>query len=180
MFPLKKKTVHQLRRSDNFFIIVGPVDGLFLVKQPTFFSEDDVSLALWNPATRESWLLPPVSFEPPPSEDYDDRFDPLTRDYKVLYIGTLLVDGPVSVSVYSLRNNSWKNLRPDFPCLNYIIPLVLHISTGYIIGSLGVYPISSTYARLTWAGSNLRRCNAQIFHRHGGESSCCVATHLLC
>ncbi|KAH0693810.1 F-box only protein 8-like [Solanum tuberosum] len=131
----EQKIVHQLQRVTDFMSIAGPVDGLFLVEKAAFFDEDDARLALWNPATREFWPLPPVSFEPQPFKDHDNQFalgfDPLTRDYKVLCIRTFWDDWGLGVSpncivsVYSLRNNSWRNLRPDFPdCCN------LHESIG--------------------------------------------------
>lgn len=131
----EQKIVHQLQRVTDFMSIAGPVDGLFLVEKAAFFDEDDARLALWNPATREFWPLPPVSFEPQPFKDHDNQFalgfDPLTRDYKVLCIRTFWDDWGLGVSpncivsVYSLRNNSWKNLRTDFPdCCN------LHESIG--------------------------------------------------
>ncbi|XP_055829919.1 F-box protein At3g08750-like [Solanum dulcamara] len=124
-----QKIVHQLQRVTDFMSIIGPVDGLFLVENAAIFDEDDVSLALWNPSTREFWPLPPVSFEPQPFKDHDNQFalgfDLLTRDYKVLWIRTfwdgwgLGVSPNCVVSIYSLGNNSWKNLRPDFPyCCN--------------------------------------------------------------
>ncbi|XP_055833572.1 F-box/kelch-repeat protein At3g23880-like [Solanum dulcamara] len=130
----EQKTVHQLQRVTDFTSIAGPVDGLFLVEKEAFFYEDDVRLALCNPATREFWPLPPVPFEPQPFKDHDNQFalgfDLLTRDYKVLWIRTfwdgwgLGVSPNCFVSIYSLRNNSWKNLRPDFPyCCNLHEPI---------------------------------------------------------
>lgn len=130
----EQKIVHQLQRVTDFMSIAGPVDGLFLVEKAAFYNDDNVRLDLWNPATREFWPLPPVSFEPQPFNDQVDQFalgfDPLTRDYKVLWIRTFWDDWGLGVSpncfvnVYSLRNNSWKNLRPDFPyCCNLQEPI---------------------------------------------------------
>lgn len=117
----EQKTLYQFQRTD-FMSITGPVDGLFLVQKP--FYDENVCLALWNPSTREFWPLPPVSFELQ-SEDYDEQFalgyDPSTRDYKVVCIRRFWDNfgqgafTRVFVSVYSLRNNSWKNLRSEFP-----------------------------------------------------------------
>ncbi|XP_069153357.1 F-box only protein 8-like isoform X1 [Solanum lycopersicum] len=131
----EQKTVHQLQCTSDFWSIIGPVDGLFLVENASFFDEGNAHLALWNPATREVWPLPPASFESQPFRDHDDQFalgfDPLTQDYKVLYVRTfwdeegLGISPDFFVSVYSLHNNSWKDLRPDFPdCCN------LHKSIG--------------------------------------------------
>ncbi|XP_060198410.1 F-box only protein 8-like [Lycium barbarum] len=115
------KILHQLRRVTGFNSVAGPVDGLFLLEKVEPNPEDDNSLALWNPATREFWPLPPVTFELQPFRDQNYQFalgfDPSARDYKVLWIRQFWDDVSPNclVNVYSLRNNSWKNLKPEFP-----------------------------------------------------------------
>ncbi|KAK4340945.1 hypothetical protein RND71_039446 [Anisodus tanguticus] len=84
------KILHQLRRVTDFISVPGPVDGLFLLEKAEVNPEDDSRLALGNPATREFWPLPLVTFEVQPFRNHDYQFalgfDPSTRDYKVLWI----------------------------------------------------------------------------------------------
>ncbi|XP_060198407.1 F-box protein CPR1-like isoform X2 [Lycium barbarum] len=137
----EQKILHQFGEATDFTSVAGPVDGLFLLEKAEFLAEDDSRLALWNPATREFWPLPPVSFELHPLEEHDYKFalgfDPSTRDYKVLWVRIFWGDWGMDVSpncfisVYSLRNNSWKNLKSEFP---YCCSLHEPIGSTYLNG----------------------------------------------
>ncbi|XP_059281752.1 F-box protein CPR1-like [Lycium ferocissimum] len=129
------KILHQLRRVTDFNSVASPVDGLFLLEKVELNSEDDVSLALWNPATREFWPLPPVTFELQPFRGHDYTvalgFDPSTLDYKVLQIQRFWDHVSPNCSVFSLCNNSWKNLKPEF---RYCCSLYEPIGDTYLNG----------------------------------------------
>ncbi|XP_059640112.1 F-box/kelch-repeat protein At3g06240-like isoform X3 [Cornus florida] len=75
--------------------------------------------ALWNPATREFRSLPMPSHKFPHEETFGFGLDPITNDYKVIWIWKTLDDvtnvryGPYQVAVYTLSTDSWRYL--DFP-----------------------------------------------------------------
>ncbi|KAL3536122.1 hypothetical protein ACH5RR_004583 [Cinchona calisaya] len=96
-----------------FSAVLGPLDGI------VFLYNDDHSMVLWNPATREVKHLPPSV----PSSSlslYSHVFgfgkDPETNDFKVVYVRDYWDDDveiwhvPL-VSVYSLSTNSWRQFK---------------------------------------------------------------------
>ncbi|XP_009623286.1 putative F-box/kelch-repeat protein At1g12870 [Nicotiana tabacum] len=70
--------------------LLGSVDGLFLLKQEIDGSIFNISLSLWNPATREVRPLLATKFELQQSFRQIDRqfgfgLDPMNNDYKVVW-----------------------------------------------------------------------------------------------
>ncbi|KAF5938245.1 hypothetical protein HYC85_025751 [Camellia sinensis] len=85
--PLHENLDH-LQIPDCMGDVVGPIDGIFLVC--TWYSDGD-RMALWNPAMREFrrlHVLEPIF--PPNFHDIVNvvgfGLDPLTRDYKIIWI----------------------------------------------------------------------------------------------
>ncbi|XP_059641858.1 putative F-box protein At3g16210 [Cornus florida] len=89
--------------------------------------------ALWNPATREFKSLPvfPRSFPPnvaSSQETFGFGFDPITNDYKVVWIWNTLDDvmemryGPYQVAVYTLSTDSWRYLDVALPYSSIATP----------------------------------------------------------
>jgi F-box interacting protein len=87
-------------------------------------------MVLWNPATRESKMLPPMDIPTSTfTSNFGFGFDPKTNDYKVIRILNFDFQ-QCKVEVYSLGTNSWRVIDsspdpslfiklPRFPsCLN--------------------------------------------------------------
>ncbi|KAL7212281.1 hypothetical protein ACSBR2_015038 [Camellia fascicularis] len=107
--------------------VMGPCNGIFCLL--TNWN----SVALWNPANRESRALPTQTFPnsiPPRMELERNAFgfgmDPFTGDYKVVSIrmyrwGSGLDDDidpsnyPKHIAIYSLRDDSWRDFKGFFP-----------------------------------------------------------------
>ncbi|OIT34802.1 PREDICTED: putative F-box/kelch-repeat protein At1g12870 [Nicotiana attenuata] len=84
-----KYPLDYLRGFRGMTYLLGSVDGLFLLEREIDDSIYDISLSLWNPATREVRPLPAANFELKPSFTQMDRqfgfgLDPITNDYKVV------------------------------------------------------------------------------------------------
>ncbi|XP_071908416.1 F-box only protein 8-like isoform X1 [Coffea arabica] len=99
--------------------VLGPVDGL------VFIYNDHSLMLLWNPATREVKLLPPLVVSSLPLSSpsrtlYSHVFgfgkDPSTNDFKVVCVRDYWDDDlqvwyvPL-VSVYTLSSHSWRQFR---------------------------------------------------------------------
>ncbi|KAF5930164.1 hypothetical protein HYC85_031037 [Camellia sinensis] len=70
--------------------VVGPIDGIFLLHIPGYYSNSD-RMALWNPAMREFNRLHVLEPIFPPNFHAVTNvvgfgLDPLTRDYKIIWI----------------------------------------------------------------------------------------------
>ncbi|KAL7212274.1 hypothetical protein ACSBR2_015031 [Camellia fascicularis] len=107
--------------------VMGPCNGIFCLL--TNWN----SVALWNPANRESRALPTQTFPnsiPPRMELERNAFgfgmDPFTGDYKVVSIrmysrGSGLDNDihpssyPKHIAIYSLRDDSWRDFKGFFP-----------------------------------------------------------------
>jgi F-box interacting protein len=93
----------------------GPCNGILCLSGTLWNMRDGYSdydrLVLWNPATRESKMVPPF----PRQQDLDFLthigfgFDPKTNDYKVVRIMNFLFQH-CEVQVYHLSTNSWRVL----------------------------------------------------------------------
>jgi F-box interacting protein len=131
-------------------VILGPCNGVLcfvanvLTKGPD--QKADYVIVLWNPATRESRMLPPINFgfnivssdmfDPNfgiyMSSEFGFGFDPKTNDYKVVRILDFF-RFPRKAVVYNLSTNSWRKIDssptssynlelPRFPsCLNGVL-----------------------------------------------------------
>ncbi|KAI3784535.1 hypothetical protein L1987_43634 [Smallanthus sonchifolius] len=95
--------------------ILGSCNGLVLAK------DVNDTIFLMNPTTQELLNIPPSPFALPDRESfvmYGFGYDSSTDDYKVISISFWDTDNEhnpdctdMFVSVYSLRNNSWRKLR---------------------------------------------------------------------
>ncbi|KAK9059043.1 hypothetical protein SSX86_021662 [Deinandra increscens subsp. villosa] len=99
-------------------------------------SEDENgTVLLMNPTTKELWKVPPSRFTFPDPDSviflkHGFGYDSSTDDYKIVTIWFWKTGRKSSykVSVYSLRNNSWKELR------NYVYDNVITIQfTGVLV-----------------------------------------------
>ncbi|KAI8001240.1 hypothetical protein LOK49_LG09G01483 [Camellia lanceoleosa] len=120
----KEKTKEMLNAKVH---VMGPCNGIF-----GLLTNWD-SVALWNPANRESRALPTQTFPnsiPPRMELERSAFgfgmDPFTGDYKVVSVrtyrwGSGLDDDihpsnyPKHIAIYSLRDDSWRDFKGFFP-----------------------------------------------------------------
>ncbi|GMI70328.1 hypothetical protein like AT3G06240 [Hibiscus trionum] len=100
-------------------VVDGPCNGILCL-------HDHDKAALWNPSTREFKILPQSSVQRPPLVDstsfgcFGFGFDPRTDDYKVVRFVTnyfeenedegLMAFWSHQVELYSLRNDSWKEI----------------------------------------------------------------------
>ncbi|KAK9707279.1 hypothetical protein RND81_07G186100 [Saponaria officinalis] len=104
-------------------IMCGPCDGIYFMWD-VFDYGGGRGRSLWNPTLNEFKILPRINLNPNlPSymttsyETYGFRYDSDTNDYKVIIIQGYenknirdfeMIDYPMSIYVYSLRNNSWR------------------------------------------------------------------------
>ncbi|XP_059449913.1 F-box/kelch-repeat protein At3g23880-like [Corylus avellana] len=115
--------------------LLGPCNGILCLVGTLKMTKDGdlqpgYEMVLWNPATRESKMLPPMDMPTSTFTSYFGfGFDPKTNDYNVIWI--LNFDfRQCKVEVYSLSTNSWRVIDsspnpslfiklPRFPsCLN--------------------------------------------------------------
>ncbi|GAA0175646.1 hypothetical protein LIER_41953 [Lithospermum erythrorhizon] len=99
--------------------VVNCCNGLVCVSIP-----NGSGIAIWNPSTRRHQILPDFDCFPLPTRSKGCRsfcgfeYDVLGDDYKVLVIkqtdSVLQKSFSSEVSVYSLKENSWKQIKP-FP-----------------------------------------------------------------
>ncbi|XVE78907.1 hypothetical protein DITRI_Ditri14bG0015600 [Diplodiscus trichospermus] len=98
--------------------ILGSCNGLLAL----FNGEEEI--ALWNPSTRKSLMLPVTEIEFPPwcficqFIVYGLGYDPISDDYKLVrmvqFYGKDADSFDSEVKVYSLKTNSWRRIK-DFP-----------------------------------------------------------------
>ncbi|KAK9707282.1 hypothetical protein RND81_07G186400 [Saponaria officinalis] len=103
--------------------ICGPCDGIYFLWEFDY-SGRGRGRSLWNPTLNEFKVLPRINLNPNlPSymtmtcETYGFGYDSDINDYKVIIIQSYrnknirdfeMIDYPMSIYVYSLRNNSWR------------------------------------------------------------------------
>nr|XP_009799210.1 PREDICTED: F-box protein At3g07870-like [Nicotiana sylvestris] len=102
--------------------LLGSVDGLFLLEREIDDSIYNISLSLWNPATREVRPLPAANFQLPPfftqmSSNFGFRLDPITNDYKVVWFRSFWDDDrnhntPEYAAIYSCSRDYLRVLEP--------------------------------------------------------------------
>ncbi|XP_022756008.1 F-box/kelch-repeat protein At3g06240-like isoform X1 [Durio zibethinus] len=118
---LVKENIHLPFFQNCWFapVVSGPCNGLLCL-------HDAGKVALWNPSTREFKILPQSSVQRPSSVDSTSfgclgfGFDSKTDDYKVVRFVTnyfkeneeegFLPDWNHQVELYSLKNDSWKEI----------------------------------------------------------------------
>ncbi|OMO91823.1 hypothetical protein CCACVL1_07011 [Corchorus capsularis] len=119
-------------------VVSGPCNGLLCL-------HDAGKVALWNPSTREFKTLPPSTVKRPPTVDSTRfgclgfGFDSVIDDHKVVRFVTnyfdyneeegLLADWIHQVDLYSLKNDSWKEI--PFPGVH---PFASPLFNNYING----------------------------------------------
>ncbi|XP_059299085.1 F-box/kelch-repeat protein At3g23880-like [Lycium ferocissimum] len=119
-----RQSIFRWEHVSDFRAIYGPVNGLFLLQKGFFLC--NVRFAWWNPATKECRIIPMVSFELQRFFDERDNvvgigYDAVSQDYKVLSLRTYMNDEKrkvhpkVFAAIYSLKNDSWKHIEPNFP-----------------------------------------------------------------
>ncbi|KAE8021742.1 hypothetical protein FH972_007607 [Carpinus fangiana] len=93
--------------------MLGPCNGILCLAGSLKMTKDGdlqpgYEMVLWNPATRESKMLPPTDMPTSTfTSNFGFGFDPKTNDYKVIRI--LNFDfRQCKVEVYSLSTNSWR------------------------------------------------------------------------
>jgi F-box interacting protein len=104
----------------------GPCNGILCLSCTLWNMRDGYSdcdrLVLWNPATRESKILPPIHRQldmPDLIPTFGFGFDPKTNDYKVVRIMKFGYQ-QCEVQVYHLSTNSWRVLDSS-PNPSYVI-----------------------------------------------------------
>ncbi|CAI0561270.1 unnamed protein product [Linum tenue] len=97
--------------------VVGCCNGLLcLATKESFYLPVVPCLILWNPKTSETKVLPPTLFDPPVDSDWwvsitGFGFDSESDDYKIVRQITFVDDEWEDFQeVYSLRNDSWREL----------------------------------------------------------------------
>ncbi|XVF46359.1 hypothetical protein PTKIN_Ptkin03bG0020700 [Pterospermum kingtungense] len=94
-------------------------NGLFCLHDP-----QNSVLALWNPATREFKILPECNQNIRPNEStyfvgtLGFGLDPLSNDYKVVYIQKYLdsqtdIEEPAHYAIYSMSSGSWREFKDE-------------------------------------------------------------------
>uniref|UniRef100_A0A1U7Y1M5 F-box/kelch-repeat protein At3g23880-like n=1 Tax=Nicotiana sylvestris TaxID=4096 RepID=A0A1U7Y1M5_NICSY len=132
--------------------LLGSVDGLFLLEREIDGSIFNISLSLWNPATREVRPLPAANFELQPSFKQMDRqfgfgLDPMTNDYKVVWFRSFWDDiGNHNIprqyaAVYSCSKDSWRILEPT------------NLIHEFCVEAFGTAYLNGTYYWLLGGGS---------------------------
>jgi F-box interacting protein len=114
-------------------LVVGLCNGILcfagtLRKNPKLYGGDYDHVVLWNPATRESKMLPQMDMPTSTStctSNFGFGIDPKTNDYKVVRI--MSFDSHCEVVVYSLSTNSWRVIDSS-PSPSYSIDLPFHPS----------------------------------------------------
>ncbi|KAH9771369.1 F-box protein CPR1 [Citrus sinensis] len=82
------------------------------------FKNDENGIALWNPSTEEHLILPKFWGDLKDFMVVDGfGYDAVNDDYKVVRLVQLVIGnvGYTEIAVYSLRTNSWRRIRVDFP-----------------------------------------------------------------
>ncbi|KAK9079739.1 hypothetical protein SSX86_001412 [Deinandra increscens subsp. villosa] len=126
-------------------VVLGSCNGLVLAKDVNH------NIFMINPTTRELWKVPPFAF---PNGDvfvrYGFSYDSSTDDYKVVLLSFWdpqceFAVGPTGtfVSVYSLRNNSWKRL-PNPPYANGAFYAVVNQNFHWYVNSRTIVAFSFT------------------------------------
>lgn len=134
--------------------LCGPCDGIYYQ-----WCKGEDERFLWNPALNEFKVLPRISMNPTNSlshmnfdgvtEFYGFGYDSVTKDYKVIVIKGYkdttkysshdkYTDYPLSIFIYSLRNDSWRYWG-DLPKYYY-----LSHNTCYVFVNDNVYWLGST------------------------------------
>ncbi|KAK9188294.1 hypothetical protein WN944_019695 [Citrus x changshan-huyou] len=82
------------------------------------FKNDENGIALWNPSTEEHLILSKFWGDLKDFTVVDGfGYDAVNDDYKVVRLVQLVIGnvGYTEIAVYSLRTNSWRRIRVDFP-----------------------------------------------------------------
>ncbi|KAM7477558.1 hypothetical protein LguiA_025771 [Lonicera macranthoides] len=121
-------------RQATDYVIVGPVDGLFLLHIVS-----NNRLLIWNPCTTEIKLLPQpeFGFQFPPIvavNVFGFGLDPLTNAYKVVWIPVVMFGYPREAAVYTLGSESWRHIGPIS-----ILGTTWYIQGGYRFKSDATY-----------------------------------------
>lgn len=97
---------------DPQFDIVASCNGLVCVAVDPI--NDNPYIYLWNPATKQSKLIPPHNLLGEiMSVALGFGFDPVADDYKVVRIVSFLSADPRAAEVYSANTNVWQKVKPD-------------------------------------------------------------------
>ncbi|XP_074278767.1 F-box/kelch-repeat protein At3g06240-like [Silene latifolia] len=131
--------------SSNYYgdVVCDPVEGLYLVIDPM---KD--RFAVWNPSTREHFLLPPV---PSAYDDYDTRicdrqcyaygfgYDDITNDYKfvLIYDINLEISEDVDVvsqniksfNIFSVSKGEWRSIEE----WSGVVPELINFCSGVFV-----------------------------------------------
>ncbi|XP_070040434.1 F-box/kelch-repeat protein At3g06240-like [Nicotiana tomentosiformis] len=132
--------------------LLGSMDGLFLLEREIDGSIFNISLSLWNLATREVRPLPAANFELQLSFTQMDRqfgfgLDPMTNDYKVVWFWSFWDDIINHIiprqyaTVYSCSRDSWRILEPT------------NIIHEFCVEAFGTAYFNGTYYWLLCGGS---------------------------
>ncbi|XP_071721177.1 F-box/kelch-repeat protein At3g06240-like [Rutidosis leptorrhynchoides] len=99
-------TAKPLNLQEPFLSILGSSNGLVLAKPTAIEEKRELVVYLVNPTTKKTLKLPVKRR----TDTYGFGYDYSTDDYKVISLPRSDFDTEF-VRVYSLRNNSWRNLR---------------------------------------------------------------------
>ncbi|WOG91450.1 hypothetical protein DCAR_0310699 [Daucus carota subsp. sativus] len=152
------------------FRIVGSCNGIVCVSAPRTFCyfpwyRRTHDIYLWNPATRQSKLIPPNIRDDIPSRAVGFGFDSVHNDYKVMRVASSFAE-PFSAEVYSANADVWRKLDPmrsDYPeygdfdvcvngflcCQGFYGMMALDLSTEVIASGIRLPHGSDKYSCIT-------------------------------
>ncbi|XP_016466440.1 putative F-box protein At3g10430 [Nicotiana tabacum] len=135
-----------LQRFRGMTYFLGSVDGLFLLERVIDGSIFNISLAMWNPATREVRPLPSPEFKLQPSFrqrgcNFGFGLDPTTDDYKVVWFRSFWDNirnrrvPQAYAAVYSCSRDSWRILQPENHDIFIYKYCIEALGTAYLNGA---------------------------------------------
>ncbi|KAI9117918.1 hypothetical protein K1719_011060 [Acacia pycnantha] len=107
----------------SFILVYGQCNGIFCLYAVYGDKARRFSLILWNPGTREVKVLP-ASHDHSKENICGFGIDPVTKDYKVVRVGSLIFEGRENppVEVYNLSTDYWRTVDTVVPAYELGFP----------------------------------------------------------